>query len=156
MAPASAAAPALSAAWTWRSPRPSPCSASPRFGWASPISTHLAHAIGPRQTRRYTLTGERFDAREAERIGLAHDAVAADQAEAKLAAVLDAIFLSGPDTIAITRRSFPGANGLLLGERQMTLLTHEGWTRRAPAEGHEGTLAFREKRRPSWYRAPLA
>ena len=122
----------------------------------TPISTHMVNAIGLRQTRRYALTGERFDAREAERIGLVHEVVAVDQAEAKLAAVLDAIFLSGPDAIAMTKRSFLGANGLLLDERQMTLLSHEGWTQRASAEGHEGTLAFREKRHPSWYRPPLA
>jgi enoyl-CoA hydratase/carnithine racemase len=36
----------------------------------TPISTHLVNAIGLRHTRRYALTGERFDAGEAERIGL--------------------------------------------------------------------------------------
>jgi methylglutaconyl-CoA hydratase len=53
----------------------------------------------------------------------------------------------------MTKSSFLGANGLLLDERQVTLLAHEGWTQRASAEGHEGTSAFREKRRPAWYRS---
>jgi methylglutaconyl-CoA hydratase len=119
----------------------------------TPISTHMVNAIGLRQTRRYALTGERFDAREAERIGLVHEVVAEAEMEAKLASVLEAIFLSGPDAVAMTKRSFLGANGFLLDERQMTLLAHEGWTQRASAEGHEGTSAFREKRRPAWYRA---
>ncbi len=119
----------------------------------TPISTHMVNAIGLRQTRRYALTGERFDAREAERIGLVHEVVAEAGMEAKLAAVLEAIFLSGPEAIAITKRSFLGSNGLLLDDRQMTLLAHEGWTQRASAEGHEGTSAFHEKRRPAWYRA---
>jgi methylglutaconyl-CoA hydratase len=119
----------------------------------TPISTHMVNAIGLRHTRRYALTGERFDAREAERIGLVHEVVLETDIEAKLAAVLDAIFLSGPEAIAMTKRSFLGANGLLLDERRMTLLAHEGWTQRASAEGHEGTSAFREKRRPAWYRA---
>jgi len=118
----------------------------------TPISTHMVNAIGLRQTRRYALTGERFDASEAVRIGLIHEIVATDKAEEKLAAVLDAIFLSGPEAIAMTKRSFLGANGLLLDDRQMTLLAHEGWTQRASPEGHEGTAAFREKRYPSWYR----
>jgi methylglutaconyl-CoA hydratase len=118
----------------------------------TPISTHMVNAIGLRQTRRYALTGERFDAREAERIGLVHEVVPEAEMEAKLAVVLEAIFLSGPEAIAMTKRSFLGANGLLLDERQMTLLAHEGWTQRASAEGHEGTTAFREKRRPAWYR----
>lgn len=118
----------------------------------TPISTHMVNAIGLRQTRRYALTGERFDAREAERIGLVHEVVAETAMEEKIAGVLEGIFLSGPEAIAMTKRSFLGANGLLLDERQMTLLAHEGWTQRASAEGHEGTSAFREKRRPGWYR----
>jgi methylglutaconyl-CoA hydratase len=118
----------------------------------TPISTHMVNAIGLRHTRRYALTGERFDAREAERIGLVHEVVPAAEMEAKLAAVLDAIFLSGPSAIAMTKRSFLGANGLLLDERDMAMLSHEGWTQRHSPEGHEGTSAFREKRKPAWYR----
>jgi methylglutaconyl-CoA hydratase len=118
----------------------------------TPISTHMVNAIGLRQTRRYALTGERFDAAEAMRIGLVHEVVPTDQMDAKLASVLDAVFLSGPGAIAMTKRSFLGANGLLLDERQMTLLSHEGWVQRASAEGHEGTTAFGEKRQPAWYR----
>jgi methylglutaconyl-CoA hydratase len=114
----------------------------------------MVNAIGLRHTRRYALTGERFDAREAERIGLVHEVVAEDQMEAKLAGVLDAIFLGGPAAIAMTKSSFLGANGLLLDERQISMLAHEGWTQRYSAEGHEGTSAFREKRRPSWYQPP--
>jgi methylglutaconyl-CoA hydratase len=118
----------------------------------TPISTHMVNAIGLRHTRRYALTGERFDAAEALRIGLVHEVVPAEEMDTKLAGVLDAIFLSGPTAIAMTKRSFLGANGLLLDERQMTLLSHEGWMQRASAEGHEGTTAFREKRKPGWYK----
>ncbi|HVB69134.1 MAG TPA: enoyl-CoA hydratase-related protein, partial [Acetobacteraceae bacterium] len=78
----------------------------------TPISTHMVHAMGLRHTRRYALTGERFDAAEARRIGLVHEVVAADAMEAKLAAVLDAILLGAPGAITMTKRSFLGANGL--------------------------------------------
>ncbi len=118
----------------------------------TPISTHMVHAMGLRHTRRYALTGERFDAAEAQRIGLVHDVVPAADMEAKLAAVLDAILLGAPGAISMTKRSFLGANGLTLDERQMTLLAHESWTQRATGEAREGTAAFREKRRPGWYR----
>jgi methylglutaconyl-CoA hydratase len=118
----------------------------------TPISTHMINAIGLRHTRRYALTGEQFDAREAERIGLIHQIVAQDAAEAKLAAVIDAIFLGATAAIATTKRSFLGANGLLLDERRMAMLSHEGWTQRHSAEGQEGTAAFSEKRRPAWYK----
>lgn len=119
----------------------------------TPISTYMIGAIGLRHTRRYALTGERFGAAEAMRIGLVHEVVAADAIEAKLAAVIDAIYHSGPNAMAVTKRSFLGANGLLLDERQVTMLAHEGWMARASAEGHEGTAAFRDKRLPNWYRS---
>jgi methylglutaconyl-CoA hydratase len=118
----------------------------------TPISTYMVGAIGLRHTRRYALTGERFGADEAMRIGLVHEVVPAEAIEAKVAAVVDACFLSGPSAMAVTKRSFLGANGLLLDERQVTMLAHEGWMARASAEGHEGTSAFREKRAPGWYK----
>ncbi len=117
----------------------------------TPISTHMVNAMGLRHTRRYALTGERFGAAEACRIGLVNEVVAADQMEAKLAEVLDAVFLSAPGAIAMTKQSFLSANGLTLDERQMSLLAHESWTQRNSAEGLEGTAAFREKRKPAWY-----
>ena len=118
----------------------------------TPISTHMVHAMGLRHTRRYALTGERFGAAEALRIGLVHEIVANDQREARLAEILDAVMLGAPGAIAATKASFLGANGLTLDERQMALLAHESWMQRAGAEGHEGTAAFAEKRKPVWYR----
>ncbi len=118
----------------------------------TPISTHMVNAIGLRQTRRYAVTGERFGVDEAARIGLVHEVVAADRMEARLADVLDAIVLGAPGAIARTKLSVLGSNGLLLGEREVELLAHEGWMQRQSAEGQEGTTAFREKRKPAWYR----
>ena len=117
----------------------------------TPISTHMVDAIGLRHTRRYALTGERFGADEACRIGLVHEVVAAEAMERRVDEVLDAVFLSAPGAIAMTKQSFLGANGLALDERRMALLAHESWMQRNSAEGHEGTAAFREKRKPAWY-----
>ncbi|MCW3473663.1 enoyl-CoA hydratase-related protein [Limobrevibacterium gyesilva] len=121
----------------------------------TPISTHMVHAMGLRHTRRYALTGERFDAAEACRIGLVHEVVAPEAIEQRVADVLDAVFLSAPGAIAATKRSFLAANGLTLDARAMAMLAHESWTQRNSAEGREGTAAFREKRRPAWYVPPL-
>ena len=117
----------------------------------TPISTHMVNAIGLRHTRRYALTGERFGAEEAARIGLVHEVVPAEAMEARLEEVLDAVFLGAPGAIAATKDSFLGANGLKLDDRQVALLSHEGWTQRSSPEGREGTAAFRDKRRPAWY-----
>jgi len=117
----------------------------------TPISTHMVNAIGLRHARRYALTGERFGAAEAVRIGLVHEVVAAAEMEARLAEVLDAIFLGAPGAISATKDSFLAANGLKLDARQLAQLSHEGWMQRSSAEGHEGTAAFRDKRTPFWY-----
>jgi methylglutaconyl-CoA hydratase len=117
----------------------------------TPISTFMVGAIGLRQTRRYALTGERFGPEEAARIGLVHEVVTSEQIEARLEQVLDAVLASAPGAIAATKLSFLGANGLLLDDRDVALLAHEGWMQRQSPEGQEGTSAFREKRRPSWY-----
>jgi methylglutaconyl-CoA hydratase len=121
----------------------------------TPLSTHMVHAMGLRHTRRYALTGERFGAAEACRIGLVHEVVAADAIEQRVAEVLDAVFLSAPGAIAVTKASFLAANRLTLNARDMAMLAHESWTQRNSGEGREGTAAYREKRRPAWYVPPL-
>jgi methylglutaconyl-CoA hydratase len=121
----------------------------------TPISTHMVHAMGLRHTRRYALTGERFGAAEACRIGLVHEVVAAEGVERRVEEILEAIFLGAPGAIAVTKSSFLAANGLTLDSREMAMLAHESWTQRSSGEGKEGTRAFREKRPPAWYVPPL-
>lgn len=116
----------------------------------SPISTHMVNAIGLRHTRRYALTGERFDAAEALRINLVHEVVAEDAIEARLAHILEETLLSGPEAVAITKDSFLAANGLKLDARAMAQLGFESANQRASAEGREGLAAFRGRRRPAW------
>jgi methylglutaconyl-CoA hydratase len=69
-----------------------------------------------------------------------------------LAEILEATMHSAPGAMAVTKDSFLGANGLKLDAREMALLAHESWMQRASEEGKEGLRAFREKRRPAWYR----
>ncbi len=118
----------------------------------TPISTHMINAMGLRHTRRYALTGERFGAEEACRIGLVHEVVPENFMESRLSDLLDEIFLSAPQAMAVTKHSFLSANGLTLDRRAMEALAHESWMQRASAEGREGLSAFTEKRRPSWFR----
>jgi methylglutaconyl-CoA hydratase len=116
----------------------------------SPISTHLVHALGLRQARRYALTGEAFDAAEALRIGLVHEVVEAERIEARLAAILDETLLSAPGAVRVAKRSMLEANGVALDGRAMLALAQESWMQRASPEAKEGLGAFRGKRRPSW------
>jgi methylglutaconyl-CoA hydratase len=116
----------------------------------TPISAQMVQAMGLRHARRYAITGERFDAAEALRIGLVHEVVAADAIEARLEAILAETLRSAPGAVAVTKDSMLGVNGMKLDDRQMALLAHEGWMQRSSAEGREGLAAFRDKRSPEW------
>src|SRR6201997_3687677 len=70
---------------------------------AAIIIPQLCDAIGVRQVRRYALTGERFGAAEAQRIGLVHEVVPAHELEAAGARIVDAVLQNGPEAIAQTK-----------------------------------------------------
>ena len=116
----------------------------------TPISTHMVHAMGLRHARRYAITGERFDAAEAMRIGLVHEVLPPEQIEERLEAVLTETLRSAPTAIAATKRSLLESNGLVLSEHQVVQLSQESWMQRSSAEGREGLAAYRGKRQPSW------
>ena len=67
---------------------------------AAIIIPQLADAIGVRQLRRYALTGERFGAEEACRIGLAHKVVPLAELEAEGARMVEHVLANGPGAIA--------------------------------------------------------
>ncbi len=61
-------------------------------------------------------------------------------------------FLSAPGAIAADQGQLPGRQRpASWTQRRMALLAHESWMQRNAPEGHEGTAAFRDKRRPDWY-----
>jgi methylglutaconyl-CoA hydratase len=119
----------------------------------TPISTHLVHALGLRHARRYALTGERFDAAEARRIGLVHEVVPPEALEARVEAIVEEILLAAPGAVARSKASLLASTGWTLSEAEMAALAHDSWMQRASAEGREGLAAFLEKRRPAWAKA---
>ncbi|MEU3216472.1 enoyl-CoA hydratase family protein [Streptomyces sp. NPDC006971] len=112
------------------------------------ISLPLLPRTDPRAAARYYLTGERFDAAEAARIGLVTLAAEGD-ADQALAPVLDGL-----------RRASP--QGLTASKELVTATVLENFDRHAEdliarsaalfgsAEAREGMTAFLERRDPSW------
>ena len=117
---------------------------------ASIILPQLADAIGPRQVRRYALTGERFDAAEAQRIGLVHEVVPRDGLETRGAQVVDAILASGPGAVATTKRLARELSWTAVEDRSFARLVAEHSAGRQSAEATEGLSAFVGKRPPEW------
>ncbi len=70
---------------------------------AAIIVPQLNDAIGVRQLRRYGLTGERFNADEARRIGLVHEVVPLAELAAAGERVVGHVLENGPDAIAQTK-----------------------------------------------------
>lgn len=117
---------------------------------AAIIIPQLNDAIGIRQTRRYALTGERFDAHEAHRIGLVHKVVPNGQLEGAGHAMVEHILLNGPQAIAETKAlTLEGGFADLPQEAYATLIQSHA-AKRQSDEAVEGLASFKEKRAAKW------
>ncbi len=115
----------------------------------SVISPYVLRAIGPRQARDLFLTGDRFDAREAQRLGLVHAVVPAGALEAAGAKKVESLLAAGPEAVAAAKRLIEAVTGKSPDEA-MPLTVRTIAERRASAEAKEGLSAFLEKRPPLW------
>ncbi|MDL5202234.1 enoyl-CoA hydratase family protein [Streptomyces sp. ALI-76-A] len=111
------------------------------------ISLPVIPRADPRALARYYLTGERFDAAEAARIGLL--TVAGDDVDDVLAPVLDGLRRSSPQGLAETKRLLT-ARVLEAFDRDAAELTALSARLFASADAREGMTAFLERRDPPW------
>ncbi|MFF3347380.1 enoyl-CoA hydratase family protein [Streptomyces sp. NPDC002779] len=111
------------------------------------ISLPLLPRTDPRALARYYLTGERFDAPEAARIGLL--TAAGDDVDAVLEPVLDGLRRSAPEALAETKRLLT-ARVLESFDRDAADLTALSARLFSAPQAREGMTAFLERRDPSW------
>lgn len=105
------------------------------------ISPFALRKIGESAARRYFVTGERFDAATALRIGLVHEVT--DDLEAALDRLLGELRSAGP-------RAVRHAKKLVLERPDAADTARRIAERRTSEEGQEGLRAFLERRRPNW------
>jgi methylglutaconyl-CoA hydratase len=117
---------------------------------AAIIIPQLNDAIGVRQVRRYALTGERFSAEEARRIGLVHEIVPAGALESAAARIVDQILQNGPAAIAETKALALQSAWAQVDEAAFTHLVESHAAKRQSAEAAEGLASFAEKRAAVW------
>ena len=117
---------------------------------AAIIIPQLNDAIGVRQVRRYALTGERFSAEEARRIGLVHEIVPAAELEAAGARIVDAILQNGPAAIAETKALALQSAWTHLDDAAFDRLVESHAAKRQSAEPAEGLASFAQKRAAVW------
>jgi methylglutaconyl-CoA hydratase len=109
------------------------------------ISPFVAAKIGVSASRRYMLTGERFGADEARRIGLVSDV--SDELELSAEALIEALLQSAPGAISDIK-ALIGELADATDARDLT--ARRIAARRTSAEGREGMAAFLERRKPGW------
>jgi methylglutaconyl-CoA hydratase len=114
------------------------------------IIPQLNDAIGVRQVRRYALTGERFDAAEAKRIGLVHEIVPRAELEAAGARLVDQLLQNGTDAIAKTKMVALDSAWGGTDAKKFDRLVEIHSTKRQSAEAGEGLLSFAQKRPAAW------
>jgi len=113
------------------------------------ISVVCIPKIGANQAMRLFLTGARFDAVEAERLGLVHAVVPSEALEAAVRHELGEIAKGGPVALAEAKRlvrvvsTAPLDEGFDYAQRKIAELF-------ASDEAAEGMAAFAEKRSPTW------
>ncbi len=113
------------------------------------ISPFVLAKIGVSHARALFLTGERFDARRAERIGLVHDVTTPDTLDAAIERVIAEVRSAGPHAVAAAKALVPAVDAATYDESRG--LTAQAIARqRTSDEGQEGLRAFLERRKASF------
>ena len=105
------------------------------------ISPFALRKLGESAARRFFVTGERFDAETALRIGLVHEVTT--DVDGSLDRVLGELRTAGP-------RAARHAKRLVLERPDGPETARRIAERRTSEEGQEGLRAFLERRRPAW------
>ncbi|MEV2244610.1 enoyl-CoA hydratase family protein [Streptomyces sp. NPDC049970] len=114
------------------------------------ISLPLLPRLDPRAAARYYLTGERFDAAEAVRIGLVSLAAgSADDVDKALVPVLDGLRRASPQGLAASKELVT-ASVLRTFDSHAEDLIARSAALFASDEAREGMTAFLERRDPAW------
>jgi len=114
------------------------------------ISPYLVRAMGPRAARRYFLTGERFGAAEAKRLGLVHEVAPASELGGVIEEIVAALLAGATGAQARSKRLIADVEARPIGESVIEHTVHVIAEARASEEAREGLAAFFEKRKPRW------
>jgi methylglutaconyl-CoA hydratase len=117
------------------------------------ISPYALRRIGATHARRYFLSGERFTALEARRIGLISEVAPLDGLDAAVDRLVDEMMAAGPEAIARIK-------GMIARAGAIAFEDYRQWTpsqiaqARAGEEAQAGLAAFKEKISPPWVPTP--
>jgi methylglutaconyl-CoA hydratase len=116
----------------------------------SAISPYVLRAIGARQAYRYFQSAERISSERAREIGLVHEAVEADELDAKVQEIVTALLQGGPLSQSAAKDLIRAVNNQPINDNLVEDTAHRIAHLRATPEAREGITAFLDKRLPTW------
>jgi len=114
------------------------------------IAPYVLAAIGERQSRRYFLTAERFDAAKAQTLGLVHEVVPSAELHAKAEAIITRLKEGAPGAQAMGKSLIQRISQMRIDDDVIQYTATKIAEARARDEGKEGLSAFLNKEEPSW------
>ena len=116
----------------------------------SAISPYVIRAIGERQAYRYFQTAERINATRAAALGLAHEAVATEELDAKVSEVVAALLQGGPKSQAAAKDLIRAVANRPVSDAVVEDTARRIASLRVTPEAKEGLAAFLDKRPAAW------
>lgn len=115
------------------------------------ISPYILAAIGERYGRRFMLSGERFSAAEAYRIGLVHEIVPGEeQLDEAIGEIVDSLLKGGPNAQTECKSLIRSVSGRPIDDYIREETIRRAAYVRTTSEAQEGLSAFLDKRKPNW------
>jgi methylglutaconyl-CoA hydratase len=116
----------------------------------STIAPYVVRGIGSRHARRLFQTGERINAVDAAKIGLAHEVVDPEQLDMRLHSVIDDLLLGAPGAQSAAKKLIDAVTDEPITEDLIEDTAVRIANIRSESEAHEGLSAFLEKRPAPW------
>ena len=117
--------------------------------WPMMIMAEIFRSVGRKKGLEMILTGDRIDAREAERIGLINKAVPPEKLESETLALARKLAQKSPAIVRMGLRAFYETQDMEL-DKALPYLEAQLLAVLATEDAREGLLAFIEKRAPKW------
>ncbi len=116
----------------------------------SAISPYVIRAIGERQSYRYFQTAERISAQRAGELGLAHEVVAPEALDDKVAEIVAALMQGGPKSQAAAKDLIRAVAHKPVTDAVVEDTSQRIAQLRSTPEAKEGLSAFLDKRPAAW------
>lgn len=127
------------------------CLSEARLGlMPATIAPYVIRALGEQASRRYFATAEVFDCPTAERLGLVSECASADQLDATVQRIADALCANSPNAVRECKQLVQDVGGRTIDDALIEDTAARIARIRASDEGREGVSSFLEKRTPSW------